>query len=60
MSSIEQKIEEIVVPIIEGEGYVLVDIEYKKSGKFSILRIFIDRMEGGITIRELEEISKKI
>ncbi len=48
------------MPIIEGEGYVLVDIEYKKSGKFSILRIFIDRKEGGITIKELEEISKKI
>jgi ribosome maturation factor RimP len=39
---------------------VLVDIEYKRSGKFGILRIFIDRKEGGITIRELEEISKKI
>ncbi|MEO0225170.1 MAG: ribosome maturation factor RimP [candidate division WOR-3 bacterium] len=60
MSSIEQKIEEIVMPIIEDEGYVLVDIEYRKSGKFSILRIFIDRKEGGITIKELEEISKKI
>jgi ribosome maturation factor RimP len=60
MSSIEQKIEEIVMPIIESDGYVLVDIEYKRSGKFGILRIFIDRKEGGITIRELEEISKKI
>ena len=60
MSSIEQKVEEIVMPIIEDEGYVLVDIEYKRSGKFGILRIFIDRKEGGITIKELEEISKKI
>ncbi|MEO0143751.1 MAG: ribosome maturation factor RimP [candidate division WOR-3 bacterium] len=55
----EEKIEAIVSPIIEKSGYILVDIEYR-GGKIGILRIFVDRKGGGITIKEIEKLSKEI
>jgi ribosome maturation factor RimP len=56
---LEEKIEAIVSPIIEKSGYILVDIEYR-GGKIGILRIFVDRKGGGITIKEIEKLSKEI
>ncbi|MEO0202322.1 MAG: ribosome maturation factor RimP [candidate division WOR-3 bacterium] len=55
----EEKIEAIISPIIEKSGYILVDVEYK-GGKIGILRIFVDRKGGGITIKEVENLSKEI
>ncbi len=54
------KIESIVSPILKMYGYILVDIEYKKGGKIGLLRIFVDRKEGGITMKEIEKLSKEI
>jgi len=59
MSDIELKVEEIITPIIQAYDYILVDIEYK-GGKHGILRIFVDRKDGGITIKEIEKLSKEI
>ena len=43
MASIEEKVEKLVEPIIEGLGYDLYDVEYCKEGKNYFLRIFIDK-----------------
>lgn len=56
---VELKVEEFIKPVIEAYGYVLVDIEYK-GGKYGILKIFVDRPDGGITIKEIEKLSKEI
>jgi ribosome maturation factor RimP len=58
-NEIEKKVELIVSEIIESRGYILVDIEFRK-GKYSFLKIYIDRKEGNITISEIEKISKEI
>jgi len=41
-----QKITEVVTPVVEGQGYELVDVEWKNEGGW-ILRVFIDRAGSG-------------
>lgn len=59
MANIEEKVENLVKPIIENIGYELYDIEYAKEGKDYYLRIFIDKPEG-ITIDDCEKVNDAI
>ena len=43
MSSLEEKIENLVEPKIVNLGYELYDVQYVKEGKDYFLRIFIDK-----------------
>ena len=45
----EQKAEELITPIVEANGFELVDVEYVKEGGTWYLRAYIDK-EGGITV----------
>jgi ribosome maturation factor RimP len=53
-------IEEEVGRIIENMGYELVDVEYTKERGSWVLRLFVDRIDGGITLKECESISQVV
>ena len=55
----EQKTEEILLPIIEEQGFELVEVEYVKEGSSWYLRAYIDK-PGGITIDDCEAVSRKL
>jgi hypothetical protein len=55
----EQKTEALLLPIVEEKGYELVDVEYVKEGSNWYLRAYVDK-EGGITINDLEAVSRKL
>lgn len=55
---IVEKVREIVEPVIKNMGYKLFDVEFK-SEKGWVLRIILDK-EGGITIGDCEEVSKRV
>lgn len=55
----EQKTEEILLPIVEGYGFELVDVEYVKEGGTWYLRTYIDK-EGGISIDDCEKVSRRL
>ncbi len=57
---IERKVEEILQPILERRGYVLVDVEFKGAGRRQLLRVFIDRREGGISVNECASVSEEL
>lgn len=59
MASIEEKVENLIKPIIEEQGYELYDVEYAKEGKNYYLRIFIDK-ETGIDLNDCEKVSESI
>lgn len=59
MSSIVDKVEPIIRPIVEGEQCTLVDMEYIKEGPNWYLRVYADK-EGGIDINDCALISEKI
>lgn len=53
----EQKAEEMILPIVEANGFELVDVEYVKEGGNWYLRAYIDK-EGGITVDDCENVSR--
>ncbi len=55
---ISKKAKEIVKPIVEGMGYRLFDVEFKPERGW-VLRVIIDKI-GGVTIKDCEEVSKRI
>ncbi len=55
---IEEKVKKLVKPVVENMGYKLFDVEFKPERGW-VLRIIADK-EGGITIKDCENISKKI
>ncbi|MUV39924.1 Ribosome maturation factor RimP [Lentibacillus sp. JNUCC-1] len=58
-STVIQKTEELVQPILEEKQLELVDVEYVKEGKDWFLRVFIDK-PGGIDISECGEVSEML
>jgi ribosome maturation factor RimP len=58
MNSIEERVCAVVESLIEAEGYYLVDLEYKRDGGSGVLRLFIDKPEGGITIDDCQKVSE--
>ena len=53
----EQNTEAILLPIIEANGFELVDVEYVKEGGTWYLRAYIDK-PGGITVDDCELVSR--
>lgn len=59
MTKLEEKIENLVKPIIVDLGYSLFDVVYVKEAKDYYLRIFIDS-EAGISLEDCEKVSNAI
>ena len=55
----EQKTEVILLPIVEENGFELVDVEYVKEGSTWYLRAYIDK-PGGINIDDCEVVSRRL
>ena len=53
----EQQTEELLLPIIERNGFELVDVEYVKEAGTWYLRAYIDK-PGGITVDDCEVVSR--
>jgi len=56
---LQDEIEQLLKPTIEGQGYELWGCEYLAQGKHSLLRIYIDKAEG-IGITDCELISRQV
>jgi len=58
---IKQKLEELVEPLAVAQGLELVDLELLRPRRGrTILRLFLDRPGGGITIEEITRISRLV
>jgi ribosome maturation factor RimP len=55
-----KQLEEILRPVVEGLGYELWGIEFRSRGTNSMLRIFIDDAENGISIEDCEKVSRQV
>ena len=53
----EQKAEKLLTPIVEANGFELVDVEYVKEAGEWYLRGYIDK-PGGITVNDCEVVSR--
>ncbi len=53
-------LESLLRPVIEGLGYECWGVEYLPQGKHSILRVYIDRPDEGITVEDCEKVSRQV
>lgn len=59
MSTIDNRLTEMLEPAVEAAGFELVGIDYIRSGKHSTLRIYIDH-ENGIDVDDCVEVSRQV
>lgn len=58
---IKKQVEEMVQPLLEAQGVELVDLELLRPRRGrTILRLFLDRPGGGITLEEIARLSRMV
>ncbi len=58
MASLQERLEELLAPVVQSLDCELWGIEYFAKGRGSILRIFIDRPEG-VSVEDCERVSRQ-
>jgi len=58
LSTIDNRLTEMLEPAVEAAGFELVGIEYIRAGKHSTLRIYIDHQDG-IDVDDCVEVSRQ-
>jgi ribosome maturation factor RimP len=56
---IAERARRVLDPVIERDGFELVDVEWAREGHAWVLRVFVDR-PGGITIDHCQELSRTL
>lgn len=59
MASVKEKVENLVLPIIEGFGLDLVEVAYEKKYDGMNLTIYIDK-KGGVDLNDCEKVHRAI
>ena len=53
------RIRRLIQEVVEGQGYELVDAEFKGAGKSSVVRLYIDK-PAGISLGDCELVSEQV
>ncbi len=56
----EDRIAQLLHPILESLGLTLWDLEFQKQGPKWLLRIYIDREDTGVTLNDCESVSRDL
>jgi ribosome maturation factor RimP len=56
---IAEQARRVLEPLLEREGFELVEVEWGREGAAWVLRLFVDR-EGGVTIEHCKELSRLV
>src|SRR3546814_20401042 len=59
MASVQERLEQLLEPVIGSLGYELLLLEYSPSPKNAMLRLYIDAASG-ITLEDCERVSKEV
>lgn len=58
--SVVKRVWEVTEPLITHEGLEIVDIDYQLEGRGMMLRFYLDREGGGVTLDDLAPLSRRI
>lgn len=59
-SSVIERVWNMADPLVANHGMEIVDIEYRREGQGNVLRFYLDRAEGGVTVDELTAMSRRL
>jgi ribosome maturation factor RimP len=57
-SSVIEQVWKITEPVVMHHGLEIIDIEYRHESHGTVLRFFLDRAEGGVSLDELAPMSR--
>jgi ribosome maturation factor RimP len=60
MPDLQEQIQRLLDPILVSLGLTLWDMEFRKHGPQWLLRIYIDREAGGVTLGDCEAVSRDL
>lgn len=60
MATSAQRIHQLIEPTVSALGVELWGVEYLSQGRHSVLRVYIDREEGGVTLDDCERVSRQV
>lgn len=60
LNPVAKKVAELIEPHIERQGFELVGVEFRKGSRHSMLRLLVDRPQGGISLNDLEQLSPTV
>ena len=59
-ATVTRRVWELSEPVASAAGLELIDVQYRPEGGRLILRVLIDRPEGGVTLDELACVSREL
>ena len=59
-ATVTRRVWELSEPVASAAGLELIDVQYRPEGGRLILRVLIDRPQGGVTLDELARVSREI
>jgi ribosome maturation factor RimP len=59
-NSVVERIWQLTAPLVTEHGMEIVDIEYRREGRGHVLRVYLDRIGGGITVDDLSTMSRRL
>jgi ribosome maturation factor RimP len=57
-AAVEEQIRQILNPILQSMNLTLWELEFQKQGPKWVLRVYIDREEGGVSLNDCESVSR--
>ena len=57
--SLLKEIRQVIEPILESQGFELVDLEYRRETPGWVLRVYLDR-EGGVTLEDCTGVNHEV
>ena len=57
--SVVERVWQIAEPLVTDEGMEIVDIDFRREGRGTILRFYLDR-EGGVSVDDLAPMSRRL
>ncbi len=56
----QQRLQELLEPVVRSEGLILVELIWRREPVGRVLRLIVDRPEGGVTLDECALVSRQI
>jgi len=57
--ALKARLREILEPVVRSEGLILVELQYRAEGSGLVLRLYVDRPQGGVTLDECAQVSRQ-
>ena len=57
LTPVAKRVAELIEPHVERQGFELVGVEFRAGTRSSLLRLLVDKPEGGITLSDLEKLT---